>query len=479
MVPSRQDRAQPDDASLRRALGATNASGQHTALHRWAWDAKLPQLRAAWERKLVTRSMLAQPAGTWRRHGSHLKRDSPSYEVHPVFAAIVSPHDRSDDVVKFFFDELQVPVDMATFQHLMPIHAAIFASSWPKTASIIDRHRGQWLDTLPPDRVPALPVSTPLAWAAWRGKWDAVHRMVIWGASVNAFSPAHELLRCTRFRPITALGVVMVSTHLSQRQSLVGVDKLIWLGAALNRTVTKGEKVTPLGLAGATNMFGIIRRLVEAGADPTVENEIFAGLYSERNITWSVARAAAGPAGQRCPAATETMLALVAAGGTWKPTHPHVVDVKSKAGDMRTLLELIEGLWTIQRLGVWDESSAVVQRWEALYGTHPRVCPKALREQRSRRFRLHDLGRILGLETAGWLVRQAQYGDKVHHVPPALRVRAMYWNRRCKTTALVHSIIGRAHLSLLAAGERKLLPPLPLELVLYILSFLPILQKFE
>ena len=201
--------------------------------------------------------------------------------------------------------------------------------------------------------------------------------------------------------------------------------------------------------------------------------------YSEVNTTWSVAveLIKLGPNSCVRQDALDGLLRMVAAGGTWDPAQEDVILHKGKApGDVQTLLQLIEGLWAILRLGRWDPGDPAVSSWTARFGDHPRLCGATLASmRRGQPFQLYHLGRLLGFETGGWLLRQSQYTAVVHTVPRPLRT--LFWNRSSKTTLARRRQLGTAHTAILAAGERNRLPHLPPELIMHVLSFCPVLEK--
>ena len=114
------------------------------------------------------------------------------------------------EVLKFFLDKVEYPVDRPSFQGIIPIHTAIVTTAAqrneaadPKLALLIDRHRGRWLDTLPAAVVPALPVATGVSVAQPVGRSRADGQT--WGADLHALSRVHENLPLVKFRSITAV----------------------------------------------------------------------------------------------------------------------------------------------------------------------------------------------------------------------------------------------------------------------------------
>jgi ankyrin repeat protein len=98
---------------------------------------------------------------------------------------------------------------------------------------------------------------TPLSLAARRGDTREITRLAAAGEDVNRPDPA-----LNHWTPL------LHAIHKAQRAS---VDALIAAGADVNRLGPEG--LTPLIMAAGNGQAGIVRRLLEAGADPHVASD--------------------------------------------------------------------------------------------------------------------------------------------------------------------------------------------------------------
>lgn len=444
-------------------------------VHRRAWSGDVVWLRRAHEHGVPSRTLI-QRNGGWRRMRCHMDKRNPSTEVHPLFWAIRSPLPGSHAAVTFYLDDQKVPVTMRSFQNVLPLHAALRFAEWPKLKDLIDRHRGRWLTTLPSaNDLPALPVSTPLAYAVWVGRWNAVRRMLQWRADINALAAVGEPMPITNFAPLSPLGIAVVR---SQQLGLAAIRCMIHMGAELNAPVSasgSSPRWTALGLAATLGMPAAVKLLLQAGASPTVENG--GSRYDVSNTTWIVARSVL-----YLGEPVTTLIAVVAAGGTWDPTQLDVEAAKRVIpATFRRLLAMIEGLWAIQRRGCWDPAAATVRAWKERFGELCWVSGAAIASLEASPgptpFGLYELGRVLHIDSAGWLVRQAQYGAGAWRVPAARRLWAAFWHPRCKVLLPVKNRIAVVAASICTAATRGVLPQLPQEMVEAILSFVQTLKE--
>ena len=138
--------------------------------------------------------LLLEDSTSWRARKSHIKKVGFACSfVHPMHVAAGSHRCGTLEVLKYFIEEKQLPVMRPSYQNITALHCTIAAKCRNKTAYLVSRCTPRQLDTIS-GGIPALPVSTPLAFAAFRGNMSAVEEMVARGGDINRYSQAPEEL---------------------------------------------------------------------------------------------------------------------------------------------------------------------------------------------------------------------------------------------------------------------------------------------
>ena len=317
----------PMDAKLFSQVGMDNRS----ALHCCAAGGLLPLIRKAYAD--FPEALVEEVAIGWRTRKSHIDRPGyPCALVHPMLVAAGSRMSGTLEVLKYYIEERGVDVDRRSYQNISALHCAIAAGESAKIRYLVSRLPPATLDQHV-GGTPALPLATPLAYAAYRGELEAVELMVKRGADLNRYSPAPEELWAHSCRVLTPLvAAIFGLKHKNfkdddRRRVLRGLLRLRAdpnQGGNGTRRAAASPKALPLRVALQQCDCVALTVLLANGADPTAVNGGCS--YTACSLAWYAITQI--KYNSLAPSAVD---ALVAYGGGWNPHCREVATWKAVA----------------------------------------------------------------------------------------------------------------------------------------------------
>ena len=281
--------------------------------------------------------LVFEDASPWRSRKSHLQwPGAPHAFVHPLHVAAGSKRAEALDVVKYFIEELGMDPFQKSYQNLTPLHCALAGGNKHIIYWLIEQYTPEQLHSHS-GGVPAAPVATLIAYAAYINNIDAVKAMVARGASISRYSPVTEELFVNAPRWITPL----VAAIAGNRSDAPGViPALCALGADVNqigsgiRKMQDSPKTYPLFVATKLKCPAMIAELLYHGANPNAAN----GGYGYNSVAW-IALQGVG----EFPVMPDNAVSLILAyGGRWDKRHKEVLLWKFRRPNSRAVKFALE-----------------------------------------------------------------------------------------------------------------------------------------